>query len=275
MERELLEREFNRFARNYQEDEIMWDDRARELRIYAKEDREFPALDFLSDYMELKGKKILDIGFGSGKYLVPFKRAGAEVYGIELSEKMFNNALDYTDEEEPGEYHLYKEAWEEVDLKEKGWENYFDLVFVSKSPVMNGVENLEKIIRASKDKVFLITHVTREDQIDLEIKKLLQWKEEEEKGPGVLYYLYNYLYLQGIFPDIKMTRSERKNIDSSKIMIKKYLHRYKNKGANEKEIDVIRKRLEEISKDEKIVLEHHSLLAYILFERKRDNAIFI
>lgn len=266
-----LEQEFDQFARDYKADEMMWDDRARELKIYAKEDKELPVFDFLKEYMDLKGKRVLDVGFGSGKYLVPFKRAGADVYGVELSGKMVENAKAFIEEEEPGEYHLYKGPWEEVDLKERGWENYFDLVFVSKSPVMNGTANFEKLIRASRDKVFLITHITKEDSVDQEIKRILHW-EEKEKGPGILYYIYNLLYLKGIFPDIKMAESERKNIDKASIMIQKYIHRYKNKGVSEEELSLVREKLEELSSGDEMVLSHKSVSAYIFFDvLKRED----
>lgn len=266
-----LEQEFDQFARDYKADEMMWDDRARELKIYAKEDKELPVFDFLKEYMDLKGKRVLDVGFGSGKYLVPFKRAGADVYGVELSGKMVENAKAFIEEEEPGEYHLYKGPWEEVDLKERGWENYFDLVFVSKSPVMNGTANFEKLIRASRDKVFLITHITKEDSVDQEIKRILHW-EEKEKGPEILYYIYNLLYLKGIFPDIKMAESERKNIDKASIMIQKYIHRYKNKGVSEEELSLVREKLEELSSGDEMVLSHKSVSAYILFDvLKRED----
>ena len=266
-----LEQEFDQFARDYKADEMMWDDRARELKIYAKEDKELPVFDFLKEYMDLKGKRVLDVGFGSGKYLVPFKRAGADVYGVELSGKMVENAKAFMEEEEPGEYHLYKGPWEEVDLKERGWENYFDLVFVSKSPVMNGTANFEKLLKASRDKVFLITHITKEDSVDQEIKKLIHW-EERSKGLGVLYYIYNLLYLKGIFPDIKMAESERKNIDKASIMIQKYIHRYKKKGASEEELSLIREKLEELSSGDEMALSHKSVSAYIFFDvLKRED----
>lgn len=184
---------------------------------------------------------------------------------------MVENAKTFIEEEEPGEYHLYKGPWEEVDLKERGWENYFDLVFVSKSPVMNGTANFEKLIRASRDKVFLITHITKEDSVDQEIKRILHW-EEKEKGPGILYYIYNLLYLKGIFPDIKMAESERKNIDKASIMIQKYIHRYKKKGASEEELSLIREKLEELSSGDEMALSHKSVSAYIFFDvLKRED----
>ena len=65
-----LEQEFDQFARDYKADEMMWDDRARELKIYAKEDKELPAFDFLKEYMDLKGKRVLDVGFGSRVIIV-------------------------------------------------------------------------------------------------------------------------------------------------------------------------------------------------------------
>ena len=63
-----------------------------------------------------------------------------------------------------------------------------------------------------------------------------------------------------------MVESERRNIDKASIMIQKYIHRYKNKGVSEEEIALIRKKLEELSAEDSMVLSHKSLSAYILFD---------
>lgn len=41
---------------------------------------------------EVRGKKVLDIGFGSGLYSVAFARAGAETHGLEVNDVLFKIA---------------------------------------------------------------------------------------------------------------------------------------------------------------------------------------
>src|SRR3989338_1575296 len=43
---------------------------------------------------EVRGKKILDIGFGSGLYSVAFARAGAETHGLEVNDVLFQIACE-------------------------------------------------------------------------------------------------------------------------------------------------------------------------------------
>jgi len=48
-----------------------------------------PLLSRFIDYPSLKGKRVLEIGYGSGWLLNEFVKAGANVYGIELSESVY------------------------------------------------------------------------------------------------------------------------------------------------------------------------------------------
>ena len=71
-----------------------------------------------------------------------------------------------------------------------------------------------------------------------------------------------------------MVWSKRKNIDDKNIMIKKYIHRYKNKGISDEEIAMIGSRLEELSKDDTMTLSMSSLSAYIIFDvNKKEKSL--
>jgi len=71
------------------------------LDLYAKIEYLFDfedVMEFLWDkYIEelksLKVKKVLDIGCGSGGFMLKAKEAGIDVVGIDISEEMINNAL--------------------------------------------------------------------------------------------------------------------------------------------------------------------------------------
>lgn len=50
--------------------------------------------DFRKRAVDPKGKKILEVGFGNGDYLVAFAKAGADVYGLEVNETLLSIAKE-------------------------------------------------------------------------------------------------------------------------------------------------------------------------------------
>ncbi len=85
---------------------------------------------------KLKGKRILDIGCGTGIWAEYFYRKGAEVYGIDISEKMLEMARKRVPK---GKFYL-------GDVTKIPFQNeFFDIVFCSL--VLSHVKDLKKAIR--------------------------------------------------------------------------------------------------------------------------------
>lgn len=75
--------------RTYDRIAVMWDKKRKEKVIY-NDYNEVPAT--LSFLRNIRKKKILDLGCGSGIYAKILKRRGAVVYGIDISPKMIELA---------------------------------------------------------------------------------------------------------------------------------------------------------------------------------------
>lgn len=73
---------------------------------------------------EVKGKKVLDMGFGNGVICAAFSRAGAFAYGVEIDKTLQSIAVDYCSRENvPAELRLYD--GKTLPFKD----NFFDYVY--------------------------------------------------------------------------------------------------------------------------------------------------
>ncbi|NLC40319.1 MAG: class I SAM-dependent methyltransferase [Clostridiaceae bacterium] len=119
---------------------------------------------FLEQFMTLKDIQMLDVGCGSGRYLLLALEAGVKkVVGVELADKMLEKAeqtltaASWT----PADYELVRSPWEEINLTERGWAKQFDLVMALKTPALNSVANIKKMLTASRHAFFFSNHLQR------------------------------------------------------------------------------------------------------------------
>lgn len=202
----------------------MWNNRAEEFsKIKCSE--EDITLAFIEQKMSLIGKKVIDVGFGAGRFLLPLAQKGMEIHGVELAENMIRFAnqkledarVDYRKE------NLLNSSWEDIDLKKLGWERAFDLVFLSMSPAISSYAQLEKVMRASKEGVFMSAHIYRKDSL-LEELKMSLGMESEERHIGKLVPIFNILFEQGYFPDLQFVSSVSERMVDKEDVLLRYTH---------------------------------------------------
>lgn len=119
---------------------------------------------FLEQFMTLKDIQMLDVGCGSGRYLLLALEAGVKkAVGVEIAEKMLQKAEQTLTAAswQPANYELIRSSWEEIDLTERGWVRQFDLVMALKTPALNSVANVEKMLAASRHAFFFANHLQR------------------------------------------------------------------------------------------------------------------
>ena len=103
----------------------------------------------LSILRDLKGKKVLDVGCGSGVFVVEFVKRGASVIGIDYSKKMIKLA-----ENETEKYKLPKNKFKlqiagATNLPFKN--NYFDIILATGlTDYLSDLENEKFIKEASR-----------------------------------------------------------------------------------------------------------------------------
>lgn len=88
---------------------------------------------------------ILDIGCGPGGFAIPFAEAGHSVVALDPAEKMLDILRKKLSPEDSRRVTTVLGLWEEIDIKEMGWEKRFDLVFASMTPGVCDIKTLEKM----------------------------------------------------------------------------------------------------------------------------------
>jgi len=145
--------------------------------------------------VDLNGLSILDIGAASGIFTIPFATKGATVTAVEPSE-LFNSLMKETI---PPSLHssidIVSERFEEISIKEKGWEKRYDFAFASMCPAMSDWETIEQAISTARKYVYISTMAgPKEDTLLDELKKVLGVYPPNNYGD--MGYIQQLLYLK-------------------------------------------------------------------------------
>ena len=189
---------------------LHWNNRASEFYEYTKDIDKNATVEFLSEFIDLEGKEVLDVGFGAGRYLKLLADEGAILSGVELSDQMVEYAKKHCRENkiDVEEMELINLPWEDIDVDELGWRDKFDIVFAAMSPVLSSYDSIKKLIAASKGGVFCSTHVFIQEDIMTKVYKEIKGEDYKEVKNRFI-YLLNILYLDGYYPNVKIVASER------------------------------------------------------------------
>ncbi|MFW8564649.1 class I SAM-dependent methyltransferase [Orrella sp. 11846] len=185
--------------------EKTWDRRAAEVSRFTVSDDDF-AMGVLERHQDLKDVRVLDISFGAGRYLAEFLRRGAQISGIEISSGMIKHAIENLQKLglsfNPADLHHL--PWQQVDLKQLGWQEAFDLVFLYMTPAISSVEMLDKVLAASRHGVYVTLYAHREDRLLIELQDHFELPRQAvgAKNTHDIYDLFNLLYLKGYSPEV-------------------------------------------------------------------------
>lgn len=184
--------------------ENFWNNKAKEFNKITNEEKSINKLvDFLySNNIFYEDSKILDIGCGPGKYSIEFAKKCKEVVALDISDEMLKFADENAKENKVENIDFKKVFWDEVDLKDSGFEKEFDLVFASMCPGVNSYGTLMKMMQASKKHCFISSFVERKNLLWDELNKFLEEKTEKSYDKKI-YCTMNILYLMGYYPQIK------------------------------------------------------------------------
>lgn len=244
-----------------------WNSRAEEFYKHSKSNEKNSTIEFLNEFINLKDKFVLDVGFGAGKYLKLLSDKGANLSGIELSDEMMEYAKKHCIENgiDVEEMELYNLPWEDVDLDKLNWRNKFDVVFASMSPVLSSYESIKKLISASKQGVFCSNHILMEEDILSKVYKEINGKEYKSKKNG-FFYLFNILYLDGYYPNVKIEESKRGVEFTTDELMRRYVHRVFSEKPSEKDLAKLRRLIKKYEVDGKVVVNMERKDGLMYFE---------
>lgn len=100
--------------------------------------------------VEIKGKKILDIGCGTGIYTLPLAGEARHVTGLDNSDTMIEKFRDEAMRHNISNIGILKESWGNADIRTLGLENAFDIVWCSMSMAVKDREDFKKMEDCSR-----------------------------------------------------------------------------------------------------------------------------
>jgi len=107
-------------------------------------------INFLKKQNVLKSNmSILDIGCGPGNFAIPFAQMGANVTAMDPAPNMLEALKEQIVSKNIKNIKVVQGLWEEIDIKEMGWNKKFDLVFASQSPGLRDMETIKKMNECS------------------------------------------------------------------------------------------------------------------------------
>ena len=193
--------------------EAEWDARAErydEARKIRKDSVSRAVTEKLDARFGLKGRRILDVGAGTGRYALLFSEYGARVTLADFSANML--AIAQKNLAASGaEAEFLKADWEKLDPDSLGWRGRFDGVFAAMSAAVRSRSGIEKMITASKDWCCVCQYIENQDPLAKELGEALGLSPE--KGPhndrDMVLGLFGLLWTLGFSPEISYLAEER------------------------------------------------------------------
>jgi SAM-dependent methyltransferase len=101
--------------------------------------------------VEIQGKKILDIGCGTGIYTLPLARQAAHVTGLDSSETMIKRLKNEAENHHISNLDIIKESWKDMDIETMNLKKRFDIVWTSMSMAVKDKQDFIKMESCSLD----------------------------------------------------------------------------------------------------------------------------
>jgi len=168
--------------------------------------------------IDLAGLRVLDIGAASGGFSVPFAKRGAWVTAVEPNQPLLELLRENTEElnREETRVEIVPLAFEDIDIAAKGWQQAYDLVFVSMCPTITDWESVERVLACAKQYCYIsLSAGGREHSLLNEVTPLVSSGEAKmDLGAPDMGYLQQLLYLKGFAYEAIVTQ-ELKTTDYS------------------------------------------------------------
>ncbi|MDO9492353.1 class I SAM-dependent methyltransferase [Acetobacterium sp.] len=180
----------------------LWEKRAEKFKNNVKGERGKKRTGdvikwFENQGLSLEGMTILDIGAGPGAFSCAFAEKKARVTALEPTLGMSSTIRERIETEAITGLEVVQMPWEEVDVKKMGWQENFDMVFISMCPGVHNAELFKKAMSCAKKYVYYSGWAGRRDsEAFSELWKELYGEEMPIWRSDIIYNL-NWLYAQG------------------------------------------------------------------------------
>jgi SAM-dependent methyltransferase len=159
---------------------------------------EFRARGFLGE-----GVRVLDVGCGTGRWAIPFARAGAQVTALDFSPGMLQRLREEFPADLAARVEILEADWSDLDLAARGWEQRFDLAFAWMTPAVRDPDTFLKLHHASRRGCcYRGWSATRRDSLIAGLWESLKGTSMPPMCADIV-LPFNLLYAMGIVPRIE------------------------------------------------------------------------
>ncbi|TDF99496.1 class I SAM-dependent methyltransferase [Paenibacillus piri] len=156
--------------------------------------------------VRFENASVLDIGAASGVFSVPFAERGARVTAVETSPPLIELLEENISNFAEDQMKIVPVPFEDIDVEAKGWNQAFDLVFASMSPVIHNWEIVEKVLQCARKFCYISMPVLHtEHSLVKEVWPLVTGQPYHSKLTE-MGYLLHLLYLKGYAYESLITR---------------------------------------------------------------------
>lgn len=200
---DILERNTNRGI----DAEKMWDERAASFNHPAEKSHS----GFTEDTIQMlearglvRGRDILDVGGGGGRYAVPFAHLANHVTMTDISSNMIAFAREKAESEGLKNIDFIKMNWGASDISGHKMDSRYDLVFASMCPAVKTKEGLAAMNQASRRACAISQYIVDTDSLTEFVKEranLAKRFHPHNDRDGVI-AISNLLWMDGYDPSI-------------------------------------------------------------------------
>ncbi|MDF2662753.1 MAG: hypothetical protein K0Q94_5544 [Paenibacillus sp.] len=223
--------------------------------------------------VQFENSSILDIGAASGVFSVPFAERGARVTAIETSPPLIELLEENISSFAEDQVKIVPLPFEEIDVEAKSWNQAFDLVFVSMSPVIHNWESVEKVLQCARKFCYIsMPVIPAEHSLVNEIWPLITGQPYHTKLME-MGYLLHLLYLKGYAYESLITREAKTTEVSREAALQEAMtwlghHRL---PADERNRNIVADYLDQAYPSGKVVIQEGGRFGKVLIRLQDQN----
>ncbi|GGO01200.1 class I SAM-dependent methyltransferase [Saccharibacillus kuerlensis] len=226
--------------------------------------------------VNFKGASVLDVGAASGVFTVPFAERGANVTAFESSppqvELLKRNTARFTE----NKVEIVSGQFEEINIRQKGWDRAFDLVFVSMCPVVHDWDSVEHILSCARKFAYISMPVSSsENSLVNEVTPLITGRPFEAKVTE-MGYLLHLLCLKGCAYETLVTRELKTTEHTHKEALEEAMMwlRHHDLPADERSRSIVEEHLKRNYPEDKVQVHQGGRFGKVLI-RLEDQSMYV
>lgn len=247
--KDICVRKLSKPRQDMEKSNAMWNKRAREFRKISSNAGNDQVFDLFRAKAELKGRSVIDIGCGAGRYLKRLLDEGALAEGLEPSVEMVRQARDHLSQSgyDGTSIVIHSAAFQDFAPEKK-----YDYVFISNSPVISYYENYPRIIGLARKGIFISSWLKIKDLFLEKIALGLGRAPHTHGGSDIVYFM-NLLLADGYYPDFWTHVSHREERVDPENFYLRYTSWLYGPEYGEKELDRVKREIGKYLGDDKKV----------------------